>query len=298
MRMWFIMVNMQPRPLWRAPISQPRAPPRSPSTIAQVGLAWIPILCSRDAALMSLSCQLPSPLQPARHQEQRQALHFQAAHPACAPAPGARCCRPGRARPRKYRSCAPTAATSRRPVVPACARWTDPIRPCGSVRLMAAVHSPVTSGGMYVPRSALVPVRLQHLDCADRSFWQHRKAEIRATPDLSGRRRDQHRQCLPAPVLGSRERGPASGAELPPGLRKSGGGRDARCTDLRALRVTDPIERREHLTREVRGAGEDCVCRLTQQFLVQCRRFKTSAACGLFERRRESVQSVLHTGQS
>jgi hypothetical protein len=46
----FIIVNMQARPRFSSPISQPTAPPLSPKIIVQVGEAWMPSLCSMRMA--------------------------------------------------------------------------------------------------------------------------------------------------------------------------------------------------------------------------------------------------------
>ncbi len=50
----FIMMNMYSRPRFGSPSSQPTAPPWSPKAITQVGLAWMPSLCSSETQTASL----------------------------------------------------------------------------------------------------------------------------------------------------------------------------------------------------------------------------------------------------
>ena len=55
----FIIVNMQARPLFGLPTNQPIAPSRSPKAMLQVGLAWMPSLCSMPVQRTSLRADSP-----------------------------------------------------------------------------------------------------------------------------------------------------------------------------------------------------------------------------------------------
>ena len=69
-RALFIIVNMQARPRFSSPISQPIAPPSSPKTIVQVGEAWMPSLCSMPMAAHVVARAVGQEL---RHEEERDA---------------------------------------------------------------------------------------------------------------------------------------------------------------------------------------------------------------------------------
>ena len=57
------MTNMYSRPRFGSPTSNPSAPSFSPYIITQVGLAWMPSLCSMEAQFTSLRAPgLPSAL--------------------------------------------------------------------------------------------------------------------------------------------------------------------------------------------------------------------------------------------
>ena len=53
-RAWFIIVNMARMPPFSSPTRKPTAPSPSPYDITQVGLAWMPSLCSIETQSRSL----------------------------------------------------------------------------------------------------------------------------------------------------------------------------------------------------------------------------------------------------
>ena len=157
----FIMMNMYSSPRFSSPINSPTAPPFCPNASTQVGLAWMPSLCSTDRQRTSLR----APSEPSGsirnfgHQEQRDALDALG--------------RVRRARQHHVDDVVGEIVLAvgdenllALQLVPPAAERTARVRTaarsepaCGSVRFMVPVHSPDTIFGRYVRFCRSEPLR-------------------------------------------------------------------------------------------------------------------------------------------
>ena len=96
-------------------------------------------------------------------------------------------------------------------------------------------------------------MRIQRLDRRQRQQRAEAEGDVRRAPDLGAGRVDRQRQALAAEGLRPGHRVPAAVGPALVGIGPARRGRDLVAVELDAVLVADPVERRQHVGRELAG---------------------------------------------